>query len=133
MYHSLKSGFAVACLHRADLRSSLAELPAPENEYSVAMPELPEEEVDMEIEEDAEDIKARKARAAEEARQAAERKKSKVCVFVWVGNYAMLCKPIDVVVTLLALMMQPLLGVFIAAVESGGCWSVVQRKGSVMC
>eukprot|EP00878_Enallax_costatus_P014008 GHUV01014649.1.p1 GENE.GHUV01014649.1~~GHUV01014649.1.p1 ORF type:complete len:761 (+),score=332.12 GHUV01014649.1:659-2941(+) len=75
---SLRAQKAAAAALRADLRSGLAGLPAPENEYSVAMPEMPEEEVDMEIEEDAEDIKARKARAAEAARQAAERKKSKV-------------------------------------------------------
>lgn len=65
-------------LFRADLRSGLAGLPAPENEYSVAMPELPDEEQEMIVEEDAADIKARKAQEAEAARQAEERKKSKV-------------------------------------------------------
>lgn len=42
------------------------------------MPELPEEEQEMMVEEDAADIKARKAREAEAARLAAEKKKSKV-------------------------------------------------------
>jgi pre-mRNA-splicing factor CDC5/CEF1 len=67
---------------RAQLRAGLSTLPAPENEYSVALPDqLPEEEVGADgqaMEEDAADIKARRAREAEAARQAAERKKSQV-------------------------------------------------------
>jgi pre-mRNA-splicing factor CDC5/CEF1 len=67
---------------RAQLRAGLSTLPAPENEYSVALPDqLPgdDDEADGQVmEEDAADIKARKAREAEAARQAAERKKSQV-------------------------------------------------------
>lgn len=64
---------------RAALRAGLSTLPAPENEYSIGMPELPGEDEEgsgLAMEEDAADIKARKAREAEAARLAAERKKS---------------------------------------------------------
>lgn len=66
---------------RAQLRAGLSTLPAPENEYSVALPEqLPEDEEGegLIMEEDAADIKARKAREAEAARLAAEKEKSQV-------------------------------------------------------
>ncbi|KAI8462344.1 MAG: pre-mRNA splicing factor component-domain-containing protein [Monoraphidium minutum] len=57
---------------RSELRAGLAGLPAPQNEYAVAAPELPEQEDDEPaMEEDAADTKARRAREAE-ARRAAE-------------------------------------------------------------
>ncbi|KAF6264690.1 pre-mRNA splicing factor component-domain-containing protein [Scenedesmus sp. NREL 46B-D3] len=61
-----------------DLRAGLAGLPAAENEYSVALPELLDDEAEAAVEEDAVDVKARRAREAEAARQAEERKKSQV-------------------------------------------------------
>ncbi|WIA33069.1 hypothetical protein OEZ86_006225 [Tetradesmus obliquus] len=75
---SLRAQRAAAAALRSDLRSGLAGLPAPENEYSVALPELPEDEAEAAVEEDAADVKARRAREAEAARQAEERKKSQV-------------------------------------------------------
>lgn len=80
---SLRAQRAAQAALRAELRAGLSSLPAPENEYSVALPdELPaggdEADQDGMIEEDAADIKARKAREAEAARLAAERKKSLV-------------------------------------------------------
>lgn len=75
---SLRAQKAAAAALRSDLRAGLASLPAPENEYSIALPEMPDEEAEMEVEEDAADVKARKAREAEAARQAAEKKKSQV-------------------------------------------------------
>jgi pre-mRNA-splicing factor CDC5/CEF1 len=79
---SLRAQKAAQAEMRAQLRSGLSSLPAPENEYSVALPEqLPGDEEEGEghgMEEDAADIKARKAREAEAARLAAEKKKSLV-------------------------------------------------------
>jgi pre-mRNA-splicing factor CDC5/CEF1 len=75
---SLRAQKAAAAALRSDLRAGLAGLPAPENEYSVALPELLDEEVEAAVEEDAADVKARKAREAEAARQAEERKKTQV-------------------------------------------------------
>jgi hypothetical protein len=75
---SLRAQKAAAAALRSDLRAGLAGLPAPENEYSVALPELPDDEAEVSVEEDAADVKARKAREAEAARQAEERKKSQV-------------------------------------------------------
>eukprot|EP00775_Hariotina_reticulata_P012657 gene12657-12784_t len=77
---SLRAQKAAAAALRAELRSGLAGLPTPENEYSVALPELPAEDEGEEahMEEDAADFKARKAREAEAARLAEERKKTKV-------------------------------------------------------
>ncbi|KIY91874.1 pre-mRNA-splicing factor CDC5/CEF1, partial [Monoraphidium neglectum] len=81
---------------RAELRAGLAGLPAPQNEYAVAVPEVPEqvgprgvgfferegrefeEDEEMELEEDAADTKARRAREAEARRAAEELKKSAV-------------------------------------------------------
>eukprot|EP00879_Flechtneria_rotunda_P009300 GHRR01009737.1.p1 GENE.GHRR01009737.1~~GHRR01009737.1.p1 ORF type:complete len:737 (+),score=290.38 GHRR01009737.1:223-2433(+) len=68
---------AAATALRAELRANLSQLPAPENEYSVALPEVPaDEENDAVMEEDAEDVKARKQQEAEAAKAAAEKKKS---------------------------------------------------------
>eukprot|EP00798_Chlamydomonas_sp_ICE-L_P017404 gene17404-23704_t len=64
---------------RSELRSGLGGLPAPQNEYQIMAPDLPEENGDGTggIEEDAADRKARLAREQEERRQIEERKKSK--------------------------------------------------------
>lgn len=60
---------------RLELRSRLAGLPQPENEYSTVMPELPDAEEGGEgIEEDAADLAARKKREAA-AREAIKLKK----------------------------------------------------------
>ncbi|KAF8067237.1 CDC5 [Scenedesmus sp. PABB004] len=67
---------AAAAALRSDLRAGLAGLPAPENKYSVSVPELPEEEEAPAAEEDAADVKARRAREAAAARDAEERKRS---------------------------------------------------------
>jgi len=77
---SVRAQKAAAAALRAELRSGLAGLPAPENEYSVSMPELPVEDdgEGEQMEEDAADFKARKAREAEAARLAEGRKKTKV-------------------------------------------------------
>jgi len=80
---SLRARKAAQAALRAELRAGLSTLPAPENEYSVALPEeLPGEDDEGEgegvREEDAADIKARRAREAEAARLAAEKKKSQV-------------------------------------------------------
>ena len=40
----------------------MAGLPAPENEYSVAMPEVPEEEAEAVLVEDAADVKGSRTR-----------------------------------------------------------------------
>jgi pre-mRNA-splicing factor CDC5/CEF1 len=81
---SLRAQKAAAAALRAELRSGLAGLPVPENEYSVSLPELPAEDEGeaAEMEEDAADFKARKAREAEAARLAEERKKTKVCTCI---------------------------------------------------
>lgn len=73
---SSRAARAAAAALREELRSGLAGLPAPENEYSVAMPEVPEEEAEAVLVEDAADVKARRAREIEAARAAEERKKS---------------------------------------------------------
>lgn len=58
-----------------ELRSGLASLPQPENEYEITVPELPADEEQGEaVEEDAADIAARRKRLAAE-REAAELKK----------------------------------------------------------
>jgi hypothetical protein len=75
---SLRAQKAAAAALRSDLRAGLAGLPAPENEYSVALPELPDDEAEAAVEEDAADVKVRKAREAEAARKAEERKKTQV-------------------------------------------------------
>jgi len=60
---------------RSELRDRLAGLPQPENEYTMAVPELPEaEEKGDGIEEDAADLAARKKRDTA-AREAIELKK----------------------------------------------------------
>ncbi|GBF97104.1 hypothetical protein Rsub_10115 [Raphidocelis subcapitata] len=62
---------------RGELRTGLASLPAPQNEYAVAVPELPDQDdEEPEFEEDAADTKARRAREAEARRQDEELKKS---------------------------------------------------------
>ncbi len=56
-----------------------AGLPAPQNEYSIVVPELPEEEPEVEMsEEDAADIAARKKALVAEREAAALRKRSQV-------------------------------------------------------
>ena len=64
---------------REDLRSGLAGLPKPENEYEITLPELPEEEAEATTEEDAADIAARKRQAAAEREAAELKKRSQVC------------------------------------------------------
>lgn len=65
---------------RSEVRAGLSSLPAPQNEYQLVAPEMPEDAMDTDqlLEEDAADAKARKLR--EEAALAAEeeKKKSKV-------------------------------------------------------
>lgn len=69
-------------LARSALRAGLSQLPAPQNEYQIEAPELPDDEEDEAmgdgagLEEDAADAKARKRREAEAARAAEEARKS---------------------------------------------------------
>ena len=67
---------------RSELRVGLGSLPAPQNEYQIMAPDMPDDEGEggAGVEEDAADIKARKLREEEGRRQAQERKKSKVRV-----------------------------------------------------
>mmetsp|Transcript_23430 Transcript_23430/g.51433 ORF Transcript_23430/g.51433 Transcript_23430/m.51433 type:complete len:829 (+) Transcript_23430:239-2725(+) len=64
---------------RSELRAGLGSLPAPQNEYQIEMPELPEDEAEGQQlqEEDAADAKARRQREEEARRQEEERRKSK--------------------------------------------------------
>lgn len=65
---------------RRELKSGLAGLPAPQYEYQVAMPELPDdgEADDTPMEEDAADVAARKRAAAKAREEAALRRRSRV-------------------------------------------------------
>ena len=64
---------------RSELRSGLAGLPQPENEYEITVPELPEEDDGGETAvEDAADAAAKKKRAAAEREAAELRKRSQV-------------------------------------------------------
>ena len=64
---------------RSELRSGLAGLPQPENEYEITVPELPEEDDGREVAvEDAADVAARKKREAAEREAAELRKRSQV-------------------------------------------------------
>ena len=65
---------------RSELRAGLSTLPAPQNEYQIEMPELPEDSVDGDEDgrvEDAADAKARRLREEEHQRQEEERRKSR--------------------------------------------------------
>uniref|UniRef100_A0A7S0WNZ6 Uncharacterized protein n=1 Tax=Chlamydomonas leiostraca TaxID=1034604 RepID=A0A7S0WNZ6_9CHLO len=64
---------------RSEVRAGLSSLPAPQNEYQLVAPELPEDAMDAEgaLEEDAADIKARRLREEAERAAAEEKKKSK--------------------------------------------------------
>ena len=77
---------------RSELRSRLAGLPQPENEYAFDVPELPEAEEGGEgIEEDAADLAARRKRevAAREAVQL--KKRSQVCHSSFTAGSPPLC------------------------------------------
>ena len=75
----------------SELRSGLASLPKPQNEYEIRVPEAAEEaDEDMAeaMEEDAADVAARR-RAAQKAREEAElRKRSQVQQIVFVHGIA---------------------------------------------
>lgn len=64
---------------RVELRMGLGSLPAPQNEYQIEMPELPEDEgaEDKVLEEDAADAKARRQREEEERTRQEHLRKSK--------------------------------------------------------
>lgn len=66
-------------LLKNELRAGLGQLPAPQNEYQIEVPDVPMDEAPEEptIEEDAADAKARRRREAEAQRVAEERKKSR--------------------------------------------------------
>lgn len=71
---------AAAAALRSEIRAGLSSLPAPQNEYQIEMPALPEDGDAEEgaVEEDAADAKARKQREEEERLRQEELRKSKV-------------------------------------------------------
>jgi len=70
---------AAAAMARNELLAGLSQLPEPQNEYQIMVPEMPEEELpEQAIEEDAADARERLRREAEAARQRELKKRSQV-------------------------------------------------------
>lgn len=67
---------------RIELKAGLSQLPAPQNDYEVIIPELPQDSVDVsvdyDIEEDAAEARKRRAAEADACRQRALKKRSQV-------------------------------------------------------